>query len=270
MNDEQQQKKIKSLIEAGGRILGGSVSSVIAAAIGGIVGGAPGILVGGAAGGTINELFVHLGEEFSQRYLSYREKERVGATLGGIIALVQEAQRLGEQQRDDGFFTRQSEGRSDGEEVLEGIIQAAKREYEEKKLPYLMKLGKLSFFRKELTKGIGVQLIHLSEMLSYQELILIAIIGKNSNNCLQLRQSTYAGSKQKFANDILLNSILNDFNHMAGLGLVTNGGAGGVGIASYVPGGMKLFGAGLWLFHGLELNDMPVEELQPYISILCE
>ncbi|GEM_PF-2776123 len=259
-------KELKRLIAAGERMLRGGTSSVI-----GAVAGFPGALLGGAAGSIANELFLQLGEEFSRRFLSPREAERVGATLGGIDALVQAALQQGYVLRTDGFFAVGSEERAWGEEVLEGIIQAAKDEYEERKLPYLMNLGKEVFLDEGLSRPIALQLVHLAETLSYQELVLLSVIAGNEQHPLGLRDRVYSGEKKTFTDQSLLVSILQDFNHLKALGLVTDGEPPRYGPAEFVPARMKVVGGpGKRLVLHLGLDRMPQSERLPYTILLRE
>lgn len=261
----------KRLVESGGRILAGSASSVIGAAAGAAVAGLPGMLLGGAAGSVASEMFLQVGEEFSRRFLSPRETERVGATLGGISAMVRDAQQHGAHIRTDGFFDADAGERAEGEEVLEGIIQAAKDEYEERKLPYMMNLGKEVFLKEDLSRTIAVQLVHLAEALSYQQLILLSVIGLNEQQPLGLRDRAYSGEQKSFSNLPLLASILQDFNHLKSLGLVTDGDASGYGPGEFVPARMKLVGGpGRRLVLYLGLDGVPNSERLPYLTLLRE
>lgn len=261
----------KRLVESGGRILGGSTSSIIGAAAGAAVAGLPGMILGGAAASVASEIFLQIGDEFSRRFLSRRETERVGATLGGISAMLQNAQQHGVPIRTDGFFDADASGRAQGEEVLEGIIQAAKDEYEERKLPYIMNLGKEVFLKEDLSRTVAVQLVHLAESLSYQQLVLLSIIGINEQQPLGLRDRAYSGEKKEFSDSRLLASILQDFNQLKSFGLVTDGDAGGFGPGEFVPARMKVVGGpGKRLILYLGLDQIPDSDRLPYVTLLRE
>jgi len=261
----------KNLIELIRAATGEGVASGTGSLIGGAVGGIPGAIIGGAAGSVSKDIFDRLGDEFNQRFLSHREKVRVGKTFLGIIQRVEDAQKEGEDPRDDGFFEPGAGERSDGEEVLEGIIQAAKDEYEERKLPYLMNLGRAAFMKSALSRNIAVQLVHLAEMLSYQELILLGIIAINENKSLGLREKVYSGEKKRFSDQSLIVSVLQDFNHLKNLGLITDGDPPGYGPAEFIPAQMALVGGpGKRLVVHMRLAEMPESERAPYVALLKE
>lgn len=72
--------------------------------------------------------------EVTRRVLSRREEARAGGAFLAAAEALEERQDAGQQLRDDGFFVR-SNGRADADEVVEGVLLAAQRSYEERKVP---------------------------------------------------------------------------------------------------------------------------------------
>src|SRR5687767_3059785 len=99
---EQQQKNTK-LMEAGAEIIGATVGGAI-----GLIAGPVGVIGGGVAGVVVSKTLI----EFTHRYLSKRERVRVGAAVGLTIVGVQNRIDAGEQLREDDFFSTNQDARS--------------------------------------------------------------------------------------------------------------------------------------------------------------
>src|SRR5437016_14366254 len=99
-----------------------------------------GAVAGGALAPIIGVGFRRAATDLAERLLGDRERLRVGA----VIALTSDEirQRLdnGELHRRDDFLDQSGGRRSTAEEIAEGVLLAAQREYEESKLPLLAKL----------------------------------------------------------------------------------------------------------------------------------
>lgn len=123
--------KIKKLLETGSEIVGAVSGTAI-----GLIGGPTAAQGGGAAGVVVAKgLF-----EFTARYLSRREKARVGAAAGLTIVSIQQRLESGERLRQDDFFEADEINRSKAEELFEGILLKCKSEYEEKKIIYITRI----------------------------------------------------------------------------------------------------------------------------------
>jgi hypothetical protein len=65
-----------------------------------------------------------------------RETKRIGATLTFAAAKIKERLDSGQNLRSDGFFDEDASNRAPADEIAEGVVIAAQREHEEKKLKF--------------------------------------------------------------------------------------------------------------------------------------
>lgn len=72
--------------------------------------------------------------EFASRLLSSREEARIGATISYAALKIQQRLDAGDIPRSDGFFSADETGRSNADEIFEGVLLKAKNEIQEKKL----------------------------------------------------------------------------------------------------------------------------------------
>lgn len=79
--------------------------------------------------------------------------------------------------QDDGFFDGGEEDRSAGEELLEGVLIAAQREYEEKKTIYLARLYANILFHPEISRPMTNHLLEISEQLTYRQIVILGTLG---------------------------------------------------------------------------------------------
>jgi len=140
------------------------------------IGPAGGMLVGCSVAVTVESV----GNEFNERFLSNREKMRVGSFLLLTSERIKEKIDSGETLRDDDFF-KKSTDRSSAEEIFEGISLAAQKEYSEKKIPFYANLYANIAFNPLISVEDANQLIRISEKLSYRQFMLIRIFVLNNN-----------------------------------------------------------------------------------------
>jgi hypothetical protein len=140
--------------------------------------------VGGAAGGAMGAALAHglraLGREVWSRYLSPREKKRIASVLWLTAKEIQKRCEAGERIREDGFFNRMDPNRSPYEEVAEGVLIAAQREPEEKKLDYLGNLLGGIAFDESINVGMAHQINSLAGSLSYRQISILALASNPS------------------------------------------------------------------------------------------
>jgi hypothetical protein len=72
--------------------------------------------------------------EFRERVLGQREAVRVINAITAAKARIDERLATGDVPRSDGFFDAGEANRSDAQELLEGVLLAAQRQYEERKV----------------------------------------------------------------------------------------------------------------------------------------
>lgn len=107
--------------------------------------------------------------------LSNREQVRIGAVYSYIIVQISEQIKQGKAIRSDDFFNHDVNGNSSADEVLEGILLAAQKEYEEKKLIYYSNMMANFAFDPYVSKSLANNLIKVGQQLSYTQLCLLNI-----------------------------------------------------------------------------------------------
>lgn len=154
------------LISAGADISGGLAE----VAIGLFLAGSAGAITGGAGGPLITNTIKLLAKEIKQRYIDKREEARIGATIAYALVEIENNIRNGRQIRNDGFFASQEGNRSTADGVYEGVLLAAQREYEEKKLKYYGELLANIAFDESIDKGQANYLLRIAQNLSYRQM----------------------------------------------------------------------------------------------------
>ncbi len=159
----------RHLVAKGSELAAGAVTGALVA-----LAGDPGIAaVLGASGVAVTQVIQRLGSEVNQRYLGEREEVRIGAAMAFAIEQVHANRERGLQVRQDGFFHKQPGERAAAEEVLEGVLLAAQREHEEKKVRFCGYLFANITFTPSVDRAQANNLIRLAEALSYRQLCLL-------------------------------------------------------------------------------------------------
>jgi hypothetical protein len=257
------QKKFESSqssIGAGSDIAG----AAIGAAAGAALAGPPGGIAGAAAGAAISNVLKNIGTDISERMLSPREKVRIGAALGFPINKVQENITNGHKLRDDDFFDDKPSGRAASQEIVEGVLLAAQREYEEKKTRYYGNLVANIAFSKGVSRAHADLLIKLSQSLSYRQLCLLSIFGQRDR--FTLRQNDYRDTSNFFLEKV---SLLQEIFDLTTRGLIMKEPGNVVlGHTEIVPARMKPEGEGETLFKLMVLKEMDGQDLQDIVQML--
>jgi hypothetical protein len=170
---------IKDLIETGSEITG----SISGAVIGGLVAGPIGLVIGGVSGPLITKALKNVGSDLKKRFTSPREEIRMGAAFTFAIDKIQRNLESGEEIRRDGFFDDTINERSDSEEILEGTILNAQKEYEERKVKFLGNLYANISTNTEISREHANQLLRTANNLSYRQFCILQLLFiKSSNN----------------------------------------------------------------------------------------
>ena len=140
-------------------------------------------------GSAIGNLLSGVGQEFSARQLSHREKKRVGTLLVIVINEIHRRLEAGESVRADDFFDANLTGRSDAEEVAESVLLKVQREPEERKLPYMGLLYVSTVFDSRINAQLAHQLSKIGEQLTYRQLCLLKLAAEKYQ--YQLRDRDY-------------------------------------------------------------------------------
>ncbi len=191
---------LKKIIETGSEITG-AVSGTV---IGGLVAGLPGMLIGVTAGPIVTSIFKKIGEEVQNRYLSSREEIRIGAVLTYALDKLKNLQDEGKHLRNDYFFTETKNSRSSGEELLEGTILSAQREYEEKKVKYLGNLYANICTNNEIQKETANQFIKILNTVSFRQLCILQVLNKEGIKNLGSKNTQRNIDNKLFQDDLLI------------------------------------------------------------------
>jgi hypothetical protein len=244
---------LKKLIDYGTDMAG----SLAGAATGFLFAGPEGAVIGAAAGSLIH----NVGNDIAHRLLSEREKVRVGAVIIFATNNIKEKLDKGMQLRQDNFFSQQP-GRSSAEEICEGVLLAAQREYEEKKLPLYGHLLANIAFSPGVARAHANLLLKLSQELSYRQLGLLALFATDQKS--RLRQENYHNSTTM---NVAIVAVPHEVFDLEKRGLISSGIAV-LGITDLVPAKMYLEGQGELLFKLMHLWSIKTEDLNDIFVLL--
>ncbi len=264
----EQDEKVLDIVETGTDITGATAG----AAVGLLIGGPPGALVGAAAGPAVSRTLRGLAVEFRERVLGPREEVRVGAAINFASAKIKEKLENGEQPRQDDFFTDAQDDRATAKEVFEGVVLAAQREAEEKKVRLYGNLLANLAFAQYINRSQANFLIRLGEDLSYRQLCLLSLFTQNTlllggNNRLSLRDSDYREDTGRLNNmDLLM--LLQETYDLYQRGIIGNGGSAMISVTDARPSQMSPVGAAANLYNLMELWEVSNDDLNALIRLL--
>jgi hypothetical protein len=115
------------------------------------------------------------------RLVSRKQGER--AATAAVFALERIAQRrnAGESLRQDGFFSADTDGRSDAEEIFEGVLLHAADAYQEAKLRYLGELYASLAFDSTVDPAYAHFLVKLADAVTYRQLGFLAALSNSEH-----------------------------------------------------------------------------------------
>ncbi len=218
--------------------------------------------------GGIDSLLTKLVEDLDKRKLSESEKQRVIDVFEYAINDIVEKLDEGKVIRDDGFFSRNVDDESDAEEIFEGIIIGAQREYENKKLKYYGKLLSNISFCTEVSKENVIQLMNLANKLTYRQYILLAIIytSHQIDNRIHFLTNKMLKDQNKTFEQI---AIYQDIFELYRIGLINGNGSVILELGYIAPSELRIQGVGVKLYEYMELWDIALNNNE-YISVLKE
>lgn len=257
--ENENKKTIKDLVNLSSNV-GGSVTGAF---LGFLVGGPPGALAGAALGPIAGEAIKKVGNEIANRLLSQREKLRVGVAIDYTAQKFDENLKANMSIRDDDFFKSNGE-RSTADEIIEGVLLTAQREYQEKKLRFHGNLLANIVFHPEIDKAQANMLIRLSERLSYRQLCILAILGQKPK--FHLFESSYKDHLKKI--DEKLGNLLQEIFQLYSEGILNAGGHALLGVANINPSMIELQGIGAQIFNLMELYTIDEDDLNEIAQML--
>lgn len=256
-------ERIQRLVRSGSGTFADVSASAAGSAVGFVMGGPAGAIAGGVVSSLASKCFRRIGEEITGRTLSPREEARVGRVYALAAADLGRRIDEGEELRDDGFFARTGRGRSDAEEVIEGVLLKSQSEPEEKKLPYMATLLSSVAFDKVISAEMAHQIVKAAEDMTYRQLCLLRLSAIKDQ--LGLRRSDYRGYGS-FSRELL--QVLYECYDLSRRGFVNFGGDVAFGPSDVKPGGMTVQGLGAEAYNLMRLSSIPITEITPVASEL--
>src|SRR2546428_6759764 len=252
---EKRSKSLADLISDGFRFAGVTTG----AGLGFVFGGPAGAIVGAGLGTSI-EL---IGDEIGKRFLAKRERERVGYIIIRACDKIKQNMDNGMKLRPDDFFDDNQGDRSAAKEIVEGILIAAQKEYQEKKLPFYSNLLANIAFHPEIDRGQANLLIRSAERLSYRQLCILSLVSQKSR--FNLRQQEYRTVSTIEGPLAML--LIEVFDLISQL-MLNIPGVAVLGVAEIDPSKLNAQGTGSFLFDLMELRDIDYNELKEIALIL--
>lgn len=225
--------------------------------------GVLGAAAGSAGGAAAAIMLKRIGDEISKRYLSSREKVRIGGVIAIAAANIEERLRNGEKLRSDDFFQQKSSGRSSAEEVAENVLLTCQREAEERKVPYMGYLLSNLAFDSTISTPMAHFIIRTADSLTYRQLCLLKLAALRPQ--IKLRANDYR-KQDRF--DKSLYQVLYECLNLYNQGLINFGGTVAFGPTDVNPAVMTIQGLGADLFNLMSLAKIPVDDLRPVIEVL--
>ncbi len=221
----------------------------------GFLAGPAGVIVAGTLKG--------IGNDIKERQLSPREDYRVGKVLAITALEIHQRLENGEKLRNDGYFDKKINGRSDAEEVAEAILLKSQREPQEKKIQYMGYMQASFAFNTNINPNMQHQLIKAAEELTYRQFCILKLaVVKNS---FGLRAEDYRGHGS-FAIELL--QILYECLDLYHRAYINFGGEVAFGPTDVKPGSMTAQGLGAELFNHMKLSSIPDEDIIPIAKVL--
>ncbi len=256
--ETESSSRLDDLLRLGSAIAGGALAGALGFLAVGPVGGA-----GAAIAGILVERAL---VDFACRQLSQRERVRSGAAAAFALAGMKAKLDAGKSPRDDGFFARKGERPSDAEELLEGVLQKAKNEHEERKIRCLGTFYSNVAFSPGVSSAEANHLLRVAEGLSYRQMcVLRLLILKEEIPSLVLRNRDYRGPNVCLSAETI--SLLQEIYEMTQQGLVLCRIGPGhsyealLGWHDVVPAGLQLAFLGERLAGLLGFSDPPYEDV---------
>lgn len=251
---------VEGLIDLGSNLAG----SIAGTVVGLLVAGPPGAVAGAILGPGITSAIKKIGDEISTRVLGPREKIRIGATIVYAIKKVDENQKSGKTIRGDEFFKSNDNDRSSAEEITEGILLNAQREYQEKKIRFHGNLLANIAFHPEVTKEQANYMIRLAEKLSYRQLCIIALFGHSESH--NLRDKSWRGAREDISSEKA--ALLQEIFELYSQGLLNGGGEALLGVGDIVPNKMRIQGITASLYNLMELWSISSKDIEDVVKLL--
>lgn len=111
--------------------------------------------------------------DLANRVLSGNEVKKIDTVIEASILAINSRLDGGAKPRDDGFFTDDESGRTKAEEILEGVLQKARDQHEEKKLVHFGYFYSNLSFRSDIPPSLANYFIKTANALSWRQFVLL-------------------------------------------------------------------------------------------------
>ena len=128
--------------------------------------------------------------DYGSRSLSPSERRRTEGVAHYTLREIERHLNEGHEPRTDGFLDITPEIRSSAQELCEGILEIARSEHQEAKLPYVGHLYASILFADIVSTGEAERLLRILKSLTYREMCILAVLfdergyGGLRTNCL--------------------------------------------------------------------------------------
>ena len=173
-----------------------------------VLGAGAGTAVGGPwAGAALSEAARRVGLEVYDRLLVWRQRMRVGATLGYMAADAEELANQGALRRGDGFFNQDETGRSAADELCEAVLLSAADSFQEKKLRHLGAILPAASVRVDVAAADALWICRVVDRLSWRQLTLIALLLNPPTDQLVLRDVQKDEGRERRASGAFMSEV---------------------------------------------------------------
>ncbi len=235
----------------------------------GVAGAAVGFVIAGPVGSAIGAALSPVVKEVLSRTLTQKEKDR-------IDFVVEDAKKKIQQLVANGSKLREDMDPDQLKELFEGTLIKASQTYQEKKLPLISSLLATAPFTNTPLENLNQTLI-FAERLSYQQICILAIIGRNTSlntaaGVLGLSDNDWI-SEQKTKSDERSRGIYEDIYYLETNRFLyqindSNTAIFLTGPGNVIPNKLFLHYEGRLLFNGLKLNDIASGDIEEIVKTL--
>jgi hypothetical protein len=275
-SQEQPNEKAKELMLFGAELVGSAAGEAIS-----FFASCPLEAAGAVAAGVTVARLLAVVSDFAFRQLSRREKVRVGAGIAFAAKKISKYLQEGRAPRNDGFFDPDTTGRSQSDEILEGVLLKCKNEPEEKKLHFIGNIYANVAFAPGLSIGEANHILRSAEEVTYRQMCVLSLLLQkdyiHSLPDLALRQGFSFITREfpQHPREHELVSLFQEVFELYNRGLVLFRGKNGqrLTLARWTdvqPDRLQISKVGARQASVMGLEEMPRDDLDSVLSLLSE
>lgn len=237
----------------------GSATLAAGAVVGTTIAGPIGGIIGGIAASGLEVVIRKFVSKHIHPNLSINELNRLDKVLSHFNTKMIQNLSVGGGKilRQDCFFSNKINERSAAEEIFEGVMFAAEREYEEKKVKFEGNFFANIVFEPNIDRASANFLLRLAQRMSYRQLCLMALFVQRDK--FTLRDKDYR-SEEGF-NDNILFALLQDIYELYSLNMLAIDGHAMVSAFDIIPAKMVIFGPAKPLYSLMDLEEIEQSDI---------